>query len=293
MTGKKRIIFGSLARVIIQLGFFILMPGAFSAAFSGVKYVFQQIADGNMLKWNSFVMALIGLCLFTILFGRFFCGYVCAFGFVGDCIYWLSGIIQEKIFHRKKQFNLPEKCVPWLQKVKYLILAAVVVLCVLGGYGSLKGCSPWTVFSLLFSRRFDLSSNMIGSILLFLIFIGMAIQERFFCQFLCPLGALFTLLPQLPSSWLKRDPENCIKGCRACQQQCPVKIKLETDGFRNGECIGCERCAAVCPKGNLTKWDRKIIGSGKTYLPDLVRVLIKIILMLALGEALGLLRISF
>ncbi|MCD8126810.1 MAG: 4Fe-4S binding protein [Clostridiales bacterium] len=98
-------------RAGIQAFFFLTMPSAFVAGFTGVKHLFQWIGAGEVLQMDSFVCALIGLALFTILFGRWFCGFACAFGGLGDFVYWLSGLVQKKLFHRKKQYRLPEKLV--------------------------------------------------------------------------------------------------------------------------------------------------------------------------------------
>ena len=70
----------------------------------------------------------------------------------------------------------------------------------------------------------------------------MAVQPRFFCQFLCPMGAVFALLPVLPFARLHRQSDGCIPGCNACKQQCPVCLKLEETSLRSGECIACEAC---------------------------------------------------
>lgn len=45
-------------RAIIQLIFFLLVPSAFTAAFSGVKYLFTQIGKGDAIGMTSFVTAL-------------------------------------------------------------------------------------------------------------------------------------------------------------------------------------------------------------------------------------------
>ena len=134
-------------RAVLQLIFFLSMPGAFVAGFSGVRQIFLRIGAGEVLQLDSFALSLLGLCGFTILFGRFFCGYVCAFGSLGDAVYALSGLVQKKLLHRKKQLRLPEQAVRWGQKVKYLVLAGIVVLCAAGVYGKLSGpvpgrCSP-------------------------------------------------------------------------------------------------------------------------------------------------------
>ncbi len=110
-------------RTGVQLFFFVSMPGAFVAGFSGVKQIFLHIGAGEVLSVDSFTLSLLGLCGFTLLFDRFFCGYACAFGSLGDAVWALSGLIQKKLFHRKKQLRLPERAVLLGQKVKYLLLA--------------------------------------------------------------------------------------------------------------------------------------------------------------------------
>lgn len=271
-------------RAIIQLIFFISMPSAFVAGFSGVKYLFNQIGTGSVLEATSFVVTLIGLCGFTILFGRYFCGYVCAFGSLGDCIYWISGLVQTKVFQKKKQFSLPEGCFGILQKVKYMILALIVILCAFGVYGKFSGTSPWDVFSMITAGRFVFNGYIAGVILLLLIVAGMAAQERFFCQFLCPMGAVFALLPILPISILKRQKANCGKYCSVCQKKCPVHLGLEEDSLLSGECIRCGKCAQVCPRGNIHDLGEKLSGN------ELWLVAGKGILFFAMGVMLGLCR---
>ncbi len=271
-------------RAAIQVFFFLTMPGAFVAGFTGTKYLFQWIGAGEMLQLNSFVQVLLGLALFTILFGRYFCGYVCAFGSLGDFVWWLSGLVQKHILRRKKQYRLPAKLLPWLQKLKYLILVAILLLCTVGVYGQLSGTSPWDVFSMLTAGRLPTRGHLAGILLLLLILIGMAVQERFFCQFICPMGAVFSLLPVLPWGMLGRNQENCIRGCNACALQCPVNLKLEPDSGRGGECIACERCTGVCPKGNISRPEKKLVKREE------LSVILKAILFFALGACLGLCR---
>ena len=147
---KKRRIW---LRAGVQLFFFVTMPGAFVAGFSGVKQIFLHIGAGEVLSADSFTLSLLGLCGFTLLFDRFFCGYACAFGSLGDAVWALSGLLQKKLFHRKKQLRLPERAVLWGQKVKYLLLAGLVALYVTRQEKLLTGASPWEVFSRLTALR--------------------------------------------------------------------------------------------------------------------------------------------
>ena len=74
-------------RALIQILYFLFLPSVYTAAFAGVKYIFTQIGAGEAIGMTSFVTVLIVLCAYTILFGRFFCGFACAFGSLGDGIH--------------------------------------------------------------------------------------------------------------------------------------------------------------------------------------------------------------
>ena len=242
-------------RAGIQVVFFVIAPSLFTESFNGIKAIFQAIAEGSMIQWNDFLTTLVILCIFTMLLGRFFCGYACAFGALGDWIYALSAFIQEKLGKKKKKKKLlpdiPVKVKKGLQYIKYVLLAAIVAMCALGIYDSVSGASPWSVFSMARSGNLRLAGYAAGGILLILIILGMAWQERFFCQYLCPMGAVFALLPKLPWTSLRRNRENCIKGCSACEKQCPVSLGLDTDTPKEGECIRCGKCVGTCPKENI------------------------------------------
>ncbi|MCI6732820.1 MAG: 4Fe-4S binding protein [Lachnospiraceae bacterium] len=280
---KKKAAIQRLMRAVIQAIFFITMPSAFVAGFSGVKYIFNQIGTGSVLEVGSFLITLIGLVIFTILFGRYFCGYVCAFGTLGDFVFWISGFVQAKIFRKKKQFSLQESCFSVCQKIKYLILTLIVVFCALGIYGKFSGTSPWDVFSMMTAGRFNLKGYAVGMILFLAILVGMALQERFFCQFLCPMGAVFALLPILPISVLKRNEASCRKGCSLCQKKCPVHLKLTDDSLLSGECIRCGKCAADCPGENI-QFTGRLTGN------ELWLVIVQAVIFFIMGTLLGLCR---
>ena len=99
----------TLLRSAVQLFFFLLMPGAFTAGFAGVKYIFTQVGSGSVIEMNGFLKVLLMLLLFTVFFGRFFCGYLCAFGSLGDALYALFGFIRKKLFKKKKPSAFPPK----------------------------------------------------------------------------------------------------------------------------------------------------------------------------------------
>lgn len=130
-----------------------MAPALFSTAFAGVKSIFQAIAAGQPVTWNSFLDVTGALLLLTVLFGRHFCGYACAFGSLGDAMYELTVFIRQKVFHKKGRHGYPEKVVRYLQKVKYLLLAFLLLSILAGWYSNLQGMSPWDVFSMLTAQK--------------------------------------------------------------------------------------------------------------------------------------------
>ena len=87
---KKKDLAHQIVRFCTQIVFFIMAPGVFSGAFNAVKNAFTQIGVGAPIEVTSFAMLFIMVCAFTIVFGRFFCGYACAFGTLGDVLYMLK-----------------------------------------------------------------------------------------------------------------------------------------------------------------------------------------------------------
>lgn len=239
-----------LLRAGIQVLFFLMFPAVFTSAFGGIKSLAAQVGAGEVPSWSLFLKILVGIGIYTIIFGRFFCGYACAFGSTGDALYALSGLAQKK--WKRKLPGIPRNIVQYLFWIKYGILGLVVLLCFFGIYGKLQGTNPWDVFSMLTALRFSFSGYGIGVIILLLIFIGMCFEERFFCKFLCPMGAVFAMLPILPFSSYRRNRENCISKCSACQKQCPVDMEIDGDSFRSGECLQCGKCLTTCPRGNVS-----------------------------------------
>ena len=268
-------------RALIQLLFFIFLPSAYTAAFAGVKYIFTQVGVSAGIELSSFVTVLIVLCLYTVVFGRFFCGFACAFGSLGDAVRALYVFICKKL--KKKPVTMNAKLAAKLSIVKYLILAAIVVMCYLGVYSSIQGYSPWDVFSMVHAGNFKLGGYIVGIILLVLIIGGMAIQERFFCRFLCPMGAVFSILPVLPFFSLHRDRDQCIRGCSACTKKCPSAIELPSAGSIEvkGDCFQCQKCVDTCPKGNVHCGVHALRGNEIIF--TLLRAAILLGLFLLLG----------
>ncbi|MDD3217561.1 MAG: 4Fe-4S binding protein [Lachnospiraceae bacterium] len=270
MKNKKKL--HICLRGIIQLIYFLLIPSAYTAAFAGVKYLFTQIGAVEKIQWNSFLAILIVLCVYTIIFGRFFCGFACTFGSFGDALHWIYQKTCKKL--KKKPIKISEKITGLLIYLKYIVLVAILILCYLGLYGNLQGSSPWDVFSMIHAGNLKLGAYTVGVVVLILLILGMCIQERFFCRFFCPMGAVFSILPVLPFFSLHRDREECLRGCKGCEKKCPVDVKLPNSGTMEvrGECIQCQKCIDTCPKSNVHCGVSKV--RGNEFLFTIIRAML-------------------
>ena len=240
-------------RWLVQGAFFVLAPSSFATGFMGLKTLLMQVNVMNThrgydFEVMSFTVFLAVLLVVTVLVGRYFCGYVCSFGFLGDAVYALGNVVAKKLGIKRKP--LPHKVESVLGGVKYLVLIGVCALVLDGFYTAVNSNSPWTVFGKLANLSVS-GVTVVGAVLLGLIVLGMLIKERFFCEFLCPLGALFSLMPTLPTGRMRRQRPKCRKNCAACRQQCPVGIEPK-GRILAGECIMCGECAEVCPQKNVT-----------------------------------------
>lgn len=274
-------------RAGIQLFFFLLFPSAYTAAFAGVKYIFTQIGAGEMIAGTSFVTVLAALCIYTMIFGRFFCGFGCAFGTLGDAVH--AGYIWCCKKLKKKSVVLSPKMARRLSVCKYFILLLIVCMCYAGVYAKAQGTSPWDVFSMIHAGNLKLGKYIPGLVILLAIIAGMCVQERFFCRFLCPMGAVFSLLPVLPLFSLRRDRNACIPKCSGCTRKCPSDIELPADGSWaiSSDCFQCQKCIDVCPKANIhcavNDRAKKISLRGNEIIFTILRMLLLLGMVVWLG----------
>lgn len=257
---KLRVSIYSIVRIGFQILFFIWMPSLYISAFAGLQILFASLVTGTFslpALWTELI-PLAAVVPLTILAGRFFCGWMCAFGALTDWIY--------RVFSRwtKNRIVISGKADFYLKGLKYAVLAALLALGWLAGSISVSAMSPWDAFGMLFTvgaapaLMLVLSSLLPGFVLLVLILLASAFFERFFCRYLCPMGAIFALTSAARLIRIDKPRTNC-GACKICTKNCAMGIPLnKLDEVKSGECIACMKCVDACPRKNITVQTAKI-----------------------------------
>jgi uncharacterized protein with FMN-binding domain len=247
---KRKIKYINIVRAAVQILSFILAPGLFIIIFSALKSVFTAIIGGSFDLSSQLPHIIILFVVFfvTIFFGRFFCGFICSFGALGDLIWFISRKL------RRKPLRIGEKADTVLKSFKYLFLVFIVIaVWTFSAVSFDNSLNPWNVFGMYSSLSgWSTASGLLtaGAVLLLLIIIGSFFVERFFCRYVCPLGAAFAVASKLRLLKIRKPSINC-GSCRACTYNCPAGISMyRSDKIKSGECLNCFKCVSVCPRKN-------------------------------------------
>jgi len=196
---------------------------------------------------NTGVILVIAAFIFTLLFGRFFCGWACHFG-----------AIQELCWYILKKFNVKTKTV----NSRLVTLLPVIILLnfyiIPNIYHAFT--NPWDSITVTLNEpeiwKF-LPGFIIGSLTFFVdgFLIVYFLGKKGFCRFLCPWGA-FLKIPTALSFFKVRKTGDCTQ-CHVCTSECPIGIDVsyEINTFNkvvNTNCTSCMNCTAGCPSNALS-----------------------------------------
>lgn len=237
----------ALSATLVWLGFI-------DGGFLSVSHIINGMNQGvSLFTGNSALLLIVAFTIITtVIWGRVFCSSVCPFGALQDIISYLT----PKKWQRTVPAWIHDRAI-WL---KYLILALLMVMAV--AYSQISIFQYFEPFGTLF---FYSSSVLLWAILA-LILIACIPVKRFYCRYVCPLGASLGVLSLISISRIKRV-EQC-SVCKVCEHSCPTgAIRKEKVDFK--ECVRCDICeskliqkAGVCKHSVDSLIDRGVIVRG-------------------------------
>ncbi len=245
LTKSAMLRWGTLA---VTLGYL----GWYDGGFLSVSHITNGIKQGPAMFMTDLptVMILLFTIITTLLWGRLFCSSLCPFGALQDFI--------SNFLPRHFQKELPAAIHDKAIYLKYGILVFLIVSALV-----------WAEVSLFqyfepFGTIFYFSQSIILWVILALMLIGTVYINRFYCRYLCPLGAALGVMTVLTPWRIKRVPQ--CEVCTHCQHNCPTgAIRMEKIDFK--ECVRCDICeqkliarSGVCKhtvedvRSRLTEW---------------------------------------
>ncbi len=235
-----RLAFLSTTFVVLGLG----LGGQLSVV-QVVAFV-QSLLTG--FRWETFLIEPVIFLLWAfvalglLFWGRgVYCGWLCPFGALQE----LMNAAAVRLGLR--QIAVPQALHERLWVIKYTLFVAILALSFHSMHDALvlAEAEPFkTAIAMRFVRAWP-----------FLLFVAAILAaglfiERFYCRYLCPLGAALAIPAKLKIfDWLHRRPQ-CGRECRLCETRCTVGAIDAIGRINPNECVLCLRCQVIMNDGS-------------------------------------------
>lgn len=235
--------------------------------------------------------------LLSFILGRFFCGWMCPFGTCIDAVGALKGLAA-RIFRTRERESGPGRArlAKYLLLTSLLIaaLSGIQLAWFFDPITIFVRAFSFTIHPAINAALHGALARMIifldypewiesfyetihGPILttslahfphtsiVFSVFIVLClaslIRRRFWCRYLCPLGAFLAIPAVRPI--LRRDAAACSSNCGACRDACRTGAIRSDNTYAAEECVLCMDCVAICPRETASTFTVKRAGAKR------------------------------
>jgi polyferredoxin len=185
--------------------------------------------------------------LSTVFLGRLYCGWVCP-----------MGAVQQFLYRRDLSIKLPAWVGDKLRWLRFGILIAIISAALYTGTEVFAEIDP-------FKSLFNAQISPVPTTFLVILVVASIFIFTPWCRFLCPMGAVLSVVGRIARRELSFKPE--CKNCGACAKTF-CEYKAITPGsvlpkIEQHECARCGECISRCPKNAMEYEipDRKSNGS--------------------------------
>jgi len=242
------------------------------------------VAIGTVLTTHTLYGPLLwalATIILTIILGRFFCGWVCPFGSLHHFVGFVAK--QNKTTAQKIQLNKYRKAqgIKYIILVVFLFMAAFPSMAVSLQTGLLDPIPLVTrSFNLLIIPIIDSTINFVsaatrfydGAWVILVVFWAAVLLNlvipRFYCRFICPLGALFGIVGRFAIWRIGKNQSECI-DCQLCEKSCEGGCE-PAGNIRISECVLCFNCRQDCQQ-DIISYQTRTSLAGEITNPDISR----------------------
>ena len=239
--------------------------------FGAVESLWTTITTGGqfipLVYPSNFILMGI-LVMMTLIAGGIFCGWICPLGTIQDWIYAL----RKKLI--KRPVIIPHTVDRYLRLLKYLVLFLIL-------YKSATLVKMWFAEFDPYKQllHFKIESS-IAYLVIGLFIVTSLLIERFWCRYLCPLGAIVAPLSKL--GLLKVRKSDGCTSCNLCMKNCGMGLQE----IGQLGCNNCMDCITDCPSASKAievRFGPRKIGYSHKLVPAAGLVVAVVLLIGTMG----------
>ena len=218
------------------------------------------------------VVVIIALVVVTLVFGRIYCSVICPLGILQDIFGWIGKKAKKNRYSYSKELK-------WL---RYIVMGLFIIAIIAGIGVFFQLLAPYSAFGRIMSSIFQplymLGNNVLAGIaeradsytfysvdvwikslpvliiavvtLIALIILAWR-NGRTYCNTICPVGTVLSLLARHSLLKIRFDADKC-KNCSLCTKNCKAScIDFKTHTIDYSRCVVCGDCIKSCKFGAL------------------------------------------